>query len=207
MVRAMKPPFRQIAAALLLLPALAFAGLALAADKAAQRPAAPAKPETRKLGSFQAWQAYQISGPATGAVGSTCYLHSIPSAQEPKGAKRGEIYLLVTHKPAKNVRNEVSIFFGYMLKTKSQAEADFGGTKLSLFTHEEAAWAPDAATDQKLVEAMKKAKQVVVKAESERGTKTTDTYNLAGFNDALKAIDKACPVDAKAAPTAPKAAG
>ncbi len=150
--------------------------------------AQPKQPETKRLGSFKSWQAYQLDG----KDGRICYLHGLPAKQEPASARRGEIYLLVTHKPARKIRNEVSIFFGYSLKDKSSVEAAIDKDSVALFTHEQAAWAPDPETDARLVEHFKRGRMLVVKGESERGTKTTDTYDLTGFGDALKAIDKAC---------------
>lgn len=147
------------------------------------------KPETRRLGSFKSWHAYQLDG----REGRICYLHGIPASQDPPKLKRGEVYLLVTHKPDKKIRNEVSIFFGYPLKPQNDVEAVVGKDVVKLFSHEEAAWAPDAAADARVVDTLKKGKTLQVKAESTRGTRTTDSYDLAGFNDALKAIDKACP--------------
>lgn len=178
-----------ILAAMLLAPMPGFApaqaqGKATAAPQAAD----PKRAETKRIGSFQGWQAYQLDG----KDGRTCYLHGLPEKKEPAGAKRGEIYLLVTHKTATKVRNEVSIVFGYALKPESPAQASIGKEEIAMFTHGEAAWAADAATDSKLVDALRKGKHLVVKGQSARGTATTDTYNLNGFGDALKAIDKAC---------------
>lgn len=153
------------------------------------KPAAPAKPETVKLGSFKNWHAYQLNE----RDGRICYLHGIPAKQEPGNLRRGEVYLLVTHKPARKIRNEVSVFFGYPLKPQTDVEAMVGKDVVKLFTHEEAAWAPDAAFDALLVDTLKKGKTLQVKGESARGSRTTDSYDLAGFNDALKAIDRACP--------------
>ena len=84
--------------------------------------------------------------------------------------------------------------FGYPLKPESPAKVSIGKDNLAMFTHGEAAWAPDASTDAKLVDALKKGRQLVVQGQSARGTSTTDTYDLNGFGDALKAIDKACPL-------------
>lgn len=154
--------------------------------KAQSKPAA--KSETKRIGSFQSWDAYEH----TDKGNKLCYLHAMPEKKEPPGAKRGEIYILVTHKPKDKIRNEVSIYFGYPLKDGIPAQAMIAGTGIDMFTHEEAAWAADAATDQKLVEALRKGNKLVVKGESTRGTKTTDTYDLSGFSAALQAIDKAC---------------
>jgi hypothetical protein len=42
--------------------------------------------------------------------------------------------------------------------------------------------------------AMRDGKQMVVKGVSSRGTKTTDTYSLAGVSQAYDAINEACGV-------------
>lgn len=172
----------------------ALAAIALAAAfadaRAAQPKTEPAKSETRKIGSFKGWDAYLLNGEKGRKL---CYLHGQPSKKEPAGIKRGETYLLVTHKPAEKIRNEVSIFFGYPLKPESKADAQIGPTKIAMFTHAEAAWADNPEMDANLVDALKKGRQLVVSGQSARGTRTTDTYDLIGFGDALKAIDKACP--------------
>lgn len=158
------------------------------AGKAQPSSQAAAKSETKRIGSFQNWDAYEHTDKGT----KLCYLHAQPEKKEPAGARRGEIYILVTHKPKDKIRNEVSIYFGYPLKDGLPAHATIASTSIEMFTHEEAAWAPDSATDQKLVEALRKGNKLVVKGESTRGTKTTDTYDLSGFTAALQAIDKAC---------------
>ncbi len=45
-----------------------------------------------------------------------------------------------------------------------------------------------------MVQAMRRGRKMVVRGLSTRGTKTVDTYQLAGFTAAHKAIGKACGV-------------
>lgn len=174
-----------LASLLLFLPA--GSGDAQAQSKPQNKQSA-AKSETKRIGSFSGWDAYEH----TDKGAKLCYLHAQPEKKEPAAAKRGEIYILVTHKPKEKIRNEVSIYFGYPLKEQAPAQAVIGTATIEMFTHQEAAWAADSATDQKLVDALRKGKTLVVKGESSRGTKTTDTYDLKGFGPALQAIDKAC---------------
>lgn len=178
------------ACALALVACLSLTHASDATAQQAKKTAAPAapKPETKKIGSFSGWDAYEH----TDKGAKLCYLHALPQKKEPAGVKRGEIYLLVTHKPKEKIRNEVSIYFGYKLKESVPAQAVIAPTTVEMFTHEEAAWAADSSIDQKLVDALRKGKTLVVKGESARGTKTTDTYDLGGFVQALQAIDKAC---------------
>lgn len=181
---AQKPAARLLATVLFLSAMLVGSLPALAQQSAAR----PSQSETRRIGSFQAWDAYEHTDKGT----KLCYLHAQPQKKEPGNVRRGEIYILVTHKPKDKIRNEVSIYFGYPLKDAVAAQAVIGGSTIEMFTHEEAAWAADAATDQKLVEQLRKGRTLVVKGVSTRGTNTTDTYDLSGFTAALQAIDKAC---------------
>lgn len=150
--------------------------------------ASSANAAEKALGSFGDWTAHSYTeGKAT-----VCYMVGRPKASEPKNVKRGEIYLMVTHRPATKVRDEVSVYLGYPAKASSDAEAAIGNAKFSLFTQDDAAWARDTKTDRALVEAMQKGQSLVLKATSVRGTATTDTYSLNGFSAAHKAIDAAC---------------
>ncbi len=181
----LRPATLLLALLFLLLPPAA--GQAHAAEPGKQT-AAAASTETRRIGNFQAWDAYEYMNKGT----QLCYLHAQPKKTEPGNVRRGEIYILVTHKPKEHIRNEVSIYFGYPLKDAVAAKAVIDGASIDMFTHEEAAWAADSDTDQKLVQALRKGRTLVVKGISTRGTNTTDTYDLTGFTAALQAIDKAC---------------
>lgn len=151
--------------------------------------AALAAPEPKALGTFQQWSAFTY----TEGKNKVCYLVGRPQASEPKDAKRDEIYVTVTHRPADKIRNEVGVYVGYKLKDKSAVDASVGNTKFSLFTKDDSAWATDAKTDKALTDALAAGQSLVVKGTSVRGTATTDTYTLAGFAAALKAINGACP--------------
>jgi invasion protein IalB len=140
------------------------------------------------IGTFKAWTAYT----AKEKKGRACYMASQPKQSKPKGVKRGEIWILVTHRPYKKVRNEVSVYVGYPFKPESEAIVDIDGKKFKLFTNDEAAWAESRKLDNALVRAMRKGRRMVLRGVSSRGTKTTDRYSLAGFSAAHDAITKAC---------------
>jgi invasion protein IalB len=143
-----------------------------------------------KLGDSQGWVSYSD----TARSAKICYLIGKPEKSEPATAKRGPIFASVTHRPSEKRFNEVSFTSGYLFKEGSDAELSIDGKKFSLFTNKDGAWTRDAATDKAVVEALAKGKQAIIKGTSARGTATTDTYSLAGFTQALDAIDKACGV-------------
>ena len=57
-----------------------------------------------------------------------------------------------------------------------------------MYTQNDGAWVKNAAEEAKMVDAMRKGADLVVKSESGRGTKTTDTYSLKGIGQALDKV-------------------
>ena len=49
-----------------------------------------------------------------------------------------------------------------------------------MYTQNDGAWVKNAAEETQMVETMRRGSDLVVKSESARGTKTTDTYSLKG---------------------------
>ncbi|WP_029010323.1 invasion associated locus B family protein [Azospirillum halopraeferens] len=146
--------------------------------------------EPRFLGSFRDWNAFSFDESGQ----TVCYMSSQPQKKEPGNVRRGDIYALVTHRPAENTFDVVSIIVGYPFRKNSEASIAIDGKDFALFTDGETAWARDAATDRAIVDAMRAGRNMVVKGVSARGTNTTDTYSLMGVSDAYDALVKACNV-------------
>jgi hypothetical protein len=150
--------------------------------------AVPAAQAQEVLGTFDGWSAFRDR--SSGKL--VCYVGAKPQKAEGKYTQRGDIYALVTYRPAEKVVGELSLEAGYTYKPGSEPTVSIGGRKFKLFTKGSNAWTTDARIDRQLVAAMKTGKDMVVSGVSARGTLTTDTYSLAGFSAALAAIDKAC---------------
>lgn len=163
------------AAALSLSLCVAFAATALAQG-------------TERLGDFQDWSAFRFEESGK----PVCYMASQPQRAEGNYSKRGDVYVIITHRPGEGTFDEVSVVAGYSYKKDSTAEMKIGDVKKTLFTQDDAAWAADKETDDALVSAMIRGHTMVVKGTSSRGTLTTDSYSLLGFTKAHQTIDKAC---------------
>ncbi|MCZ4281019.1 invasion associated locus B family protein [Kiloniella laminariae] len=121
-----------------------------------------------------------------------CYMLSAPKKAEGSYSKRGDIYLMVSHRVADQRWNEVSIQTGYTFKPKSDAVLNVGKSRFTFFTEEDWAWAYDIADDEKIINAMIKGAELIVHGVSSRDTKTKDTYSLSGFSAAYRSINQAC---------------
>ena len=105
---------------------------------------------------------------------------------------RGDIFLMISIRPADGVTNEVSFLSGYPFKKGSEVKASVGGKKFTLFTEGENAWAPSAQDDSALVDAFRRGAKAKVEGESSRGANTVDTFSLSGFTAALEAATGLC---------------
>lgn len=140
------------------------------------------------IGTNRDWHAFQFMEGGN----RVCFMATKPTREEGNYTSRGDVFLLVTHRPAENTRDVVSIMTGYTYQANSEATVQIGSQSFRLFTSDETAWARDGATDQALVAAMRAGTNMTVRGTSSRGTLTTDTYSLLGFTASYNAITQAC---------------
>jgi hypothetical protein len=204
--------------AIALLAAVAFAGAASAQAakpeaKPETKPAAPkaepkaaAKPEAPKadakpksadpteqavlLGQFDGWGAYK----ATPGGKKVCFALAKPTSAttEPANKKRDPSYAFISTRPSEKVKNEVSVIVGYPQKSGIDASAAIGTTTYVMYTQNDGAWVKNAADEAQMVTAMRKGGDLVVKSESGKGTKSTDTFSLKGIGPALDKVAEEC---------------
>lgn len=151
-------------------------------------PAAAHAGEPRLIGTSDDWSAYLFIENGN----KVCYIASKPENAEGDYSKRGEVFAMVTHRPAENSKNVFSYITGYDFKAGSDASVDIDGQEFVLFTKDDTAWAPDAETDKLLTDAIRKGSKMTVHGTSSRGTKTTDIYSLKGSGGAYDKINKEC---------------
>jgi invasion protein IalB len=142
------------------------------------------------LGQFGDWGAYT----ATPGGKKVCFALSKPTqaTTEPAGRNRDQSYAFVSTRPSEKVKNEVSVIVGYPQKPNFDASAAVNGKTYVLYTQNDGAWVKNAGEEAQMVEAMRKGSDLVVKSESARGTKTTDTYSLKGISQALDRAAQEC---------------
>ena len=105
---------------------------------------------------------------------------------------RGDIYLMVSVRPADNVKNEVSYLAGYPFAEGSEVTVTVGSNNFTMFTDGENAWTSSQADDDRLAGAFRGGSDARVVGQSSRGTTTRDTFSLMGFTDALEAAQARC---------------
>jgi hypothetical protein len=139
-------------------------------------------------GQFKNWTAQNTS-----IEGQTvCYAVSRPIASEPKNINRAESRIFVSFRTNDKIPNEVSVTSGYNYKTSSKVNVAIDKQEFKFETEDNFAWLTKYEEEISLIEIMKKSSQLKVSGISARGSKTSDTFSLNGFNDAYEAAKKKC---------------
>ena len=141
------------------------------------------------IGEYDDWSAYIYKE----GKNSVCYMASTPQKSEGKYTRRGDVYLVITHRPADKSCDVVNFVAGYAYKNDAKVIVKIGKDTISdFFVENDKAWTMNANVDKKLVEAMKKGERLIIDGTSTKGTTTKDTYSLKGFSSAYRAISTKC---------------
>jgi Invasion associated locus B (IalB) protein len=188
-----------LAASVLVCGVASLAQAQSAAPKAAAaKPAATPAPaaavaggaEPTLIGQFGTWGAYS----ATPNGKKVCFALAKPSSSKtnPANRPRDPAYAFVSTRPAEKVTNEVSIMIGYTLKPGSESTLEVGGASYAMYTQGDGLWIKNAAEEERMVDAMRKAADVTVKGVSAKGTETIDTFSMKGLAQALDKLAQDC---------------
>jgi hypothetical protein len=166
-----------------------------APKEAAPKPAAPhaavaGGAEPTLIGQFGTWGAYSAAPNGK----KVCFALAKPSSSKtnPPNRPRDPAYAFVSTRPAEKVNNEVSVMIGYALKPGSESSVEVGGAAFAMYSQGDGLWIKNAAEEERMVEAMRKSADLVVKGMSSKGTETTDTFSLKGLAQALDKIAQDC---------------
>jgi Invasion associated locus B (IalB) protein len=146
--------------------------------------------EPTLIGQFGTWGAYT----ATPNGKRVCFALAKPTSSKtnPPNRPRDPAYAFVSTRPGEKVVNEVSVMIGYTLKPGSESTLEVGGAAYSMYTQGDGLWIKNAAEEEQMVQAMRRAADAVVKGVSAKGTETTDTFSLKGLAQALDRIAQDC---------------
>lgn len=151
---------------------------------------ATAQEGVEDLGTFTDWQARKFEENGD----PVCTMFSRPIESEGDYTQRGEVLVFVTHRPAANRTDEISITIGYTFKKETPVTVRIHNAEFDLFAEGGNAWADDSREDRRMVRAMRAGTTMTVEGVSSRGTRTTDTFSLSGFTAAHNKITEVCRV-------------
>lgn len=142
------------------------------------------------IGTEGAWTAFKAEQP------KECWAVSLPKKTvntkegKPVEVQRGDIRLYIAYRPGQS--GEVSFTGGYPFASGSSVELVVGSQNFKLFTEGESAWTGSPDDDAKVISALRGGADAVVTGVSSRGTKTVDTFSLAGATAMTNKAKEAC---------------
>jgi hypothetical protein len=156
----------------------------------APAPAIAGGAEPTLIGQFGTWGAYT----ATPNGKKVCFALAKPASSKtnPPNRPRDPAYAFVSTRPSEKVINEVSIMIGYALKPGSESTLEVGGASYAMYGQGDGLWIKNAAEEERMVDAMRKAADATVKGISAKGTETTDVFSLKGLSQALDRLAQDC---------------
>ena len=142
------------------------------------------------LGQYGDWGAY--AGQSGGR--KVCFALAKPASSQtnPSGRPRDPAYIFVSTRPAENVQNEVSVIIGYTFKPSSDAVLEVGSARFAMQTQNDGGWLKNAGDETRMMDAMRKSPELVVKGVSGKGTQSVDRYSLKGLSQALERVGQEC---------------
>jgi invasion protein IalB len=157
-------------------------------SKPAPGSASPGGGQATLVQSFGDWGVYTTANPKA----RVCYALSQPKARTPGNLKDLPGYMFVATRPAEKVRNEISLIMNFDLKEGVDHQAIMGRDQFVLVAKGKNLWVKNPAEEGRVVEAMKRANDLIVKGTSTKNNATSDRYSLKGFGEALERVQKEC---------------
>jgi len=153
--------------------------------KAEQKRTTPGTPAL--VAQFGDWGVY------VNKTAKICFALTQPKERQPVNVKRDPAYFFVTTRPADKLVNEVSIMTGLPLKEDAEIALVSGGASFPLYVKGQGLWIRNPADEAKLLDALKKDKDLTLTLTPSKGAATTDRYSLTGLAQALDRVAKECP--------------
>ncbi|MCB1390931.1 MAG: hypothetical protein KDK12_17585 [Rhodobacteraceae bacterium] len=153
---------------------------------------AQAQDSTNRVAVETAWSVFVDGTPRE------CWAVSAPSETvntrdgRAVSVRRGDILLFATFRQGQGSTAEVSFTGGYPFAPDSTVEVAIGSDTFQLITDGEWAWAASPDDDGRILDAMRRGQNAVLRARSTRGTQTQDTFSLFGITAATEEAQRRC---------------
>ena len=141
----------------------------------------------RSTGKYKNWESFTVETDK----GKICFAQTIPTKRSPKAVKREASRLFVTFRQGGNIKDEISVTSGHEYKSSS-VTAKSGKSSYSFFSQKNFAWLLDEKEEKNFIKLMKRATNLIIKANTKNGAETTDHYSMMGFTKAYNTAKKTC---------------
>ncbi|MEO1642694.1 MAG: invasion associated locus B family protein [Pseudomonadota bacterium] len=139
------------------------------------------------VGQYKDWKVFtdQIDGE------TLCYAATQATDKAPRSAEHGDVWFYVSNSRSGKARSQPSLKVGYQLRRDLPGRAQIGRSSYTLYGVGDEAFADDS-DDAKIVSALRRGSELRVQATSERNTRVSYHFSLAGSAAAIDRAAAAC---------------
>lgn len=144
--------------------------------------------EPQQVATFQDWMVFTYE---TGGD-RICYAVTEPSDVSPASAQHGDVFFSVSTWRSGAASNQPSFMAGYQLADGSEPTVRIGSDRWEMFVADKEGFIEANRQEERLVDAMRRGREMRVSATSARSTSTNYTFSLLGISKALERVEEAC---------------
>jgi hypothetical protein len=149
--------------------------------------AAFAEPE--QVATYSDWMVFTFD---TGGGDRICYAVTEPEDVSPASANHGDVFFSVATWKSGSASNQPSFMAGYQLQDGSEPTVRIGSDRWEMFADAREAFVESPRQEERLIDAMRRGREMRVSATSARSTATNYTFSLIGISKALERVEESC---------------
>lgn len=142
-----------------------------------------------QVATYQDWMVFTY---ATDNGDMICYAVTEPSDVSPATANHGDVFFSVASWKSGAASNQPSFMAGYQLQNGSEPMVRIGSDRWEMFSSEREGFIESPRQESRLIDAMRRGREMRVSATSARATATNYTFSLLGVSKALERAEKEC---------------
>lgn len=144
--------------------------------------------EPELVATYRDWMVFTYD---TGSD-TICYAVTEPKDTSPASATHGDVYFSVSNWRSGAASNQPSFMAGYDLQSGSEPTVRVGSDRWEMFSAEKEGFIEASGDEERLIDAMRRGREMRVSALSARSTATNYTFSLLGISKALERAEEAC---------------
>lgn len=145
--------------------------------------------EPKQVATYQDWMVFTYD---TENGDRICYAVTEPKDVSPKSASHGDVFVSVASWKSGAATLQPSFMAGYQLQDGSEPVIRIGSDRWEMFANDKEGFIESERQEARLVDAMRRGREMRVSATSARSTATNYTFSLYGISKALERVEEAC---------------
>ena len=144
--------------------------------------------QPKQVATYQDWMVFTVQQGSD----RICYAVTEPKDVSPGSANHGDVFFSVSTWRSGAASNQPSFMAGYSLQPSSEPIVRVGSDRWEMLAEGKEGFIESEREEQRLIDAMRRGREMRVSATSARSTATNYTFSLYGISKALERVEQSC---------------